>query len=190
MLSKRLNDVIFLGIIVIVAGGILAMRFWVLGTMDERIEEAEVENQELQTTIDILQSRIAQHDGEDMVPLSMLYQNAPSYYSRNRLRYTMYSQLELLEISDTDERNLVINITENPSFPQGTDFHALSQNLDAKRIYISFVTDDIEEVYMVIEEIQSMQQRFILQHVSYNHFEEGQRQTINFDFVTFYNTSD
>ncbi len=190
MLSKRLNDFIFIGIILLVIAGIVGMRTIVLGTMDTRIEEAEASNQELMSSIDSLQNLIAQHDGEEVLPLSILYQRAPSYYSRNRLRYTMYSQLELLGISDTEDRDLVINITENPSFLQGTDFHTLSQNLDAKRVYVSFETDDINDVYMVVEGIQSMQQRFLLQHISYTHFEEGESRLIHIDFVTFYNVTE
>lgn len=188
MLSKRTNDIIFIGVILLVIAGITGMRFIVLGTMDERIETVEADNQELRESIEALQSQIAQHDGEEVVPLSILYQHAPSYYSRNRLRYTMYSQLEILGISDTADRDLVISITENPSFAQGTEFYNLSQPLDAKRVYVSFETSDINEVYDVIEGIQSMQQRFILENVTYTHFETGESRLIHIDFVTFYHT--
>ncbi len=190
MLSKRLNDVIFIGIILIVIGAIVGMRFFVLGFFDERIEDIEAENQQLSEQINDKQAIISRHTGEPLPPVSMLYQRVPSHYSSNRLRYTMFTQLELMGISDVPERDLLIQSPITPSFPEGSEFYTLSQSLDARSVTIRFNTDDIDEIYQVIEQIQSMQQRFILQNLHYDHPPEDGTTRANLVFVTFYNTSD
>ena len=190
MLSKRLNDVIFIGVIVVVIASIIALRFWVLGTMDERIETIESENQAITAEISGLQQLIANHKEDEFPPVSRLYQRAPSHYSQDRLLYLIYAQLELAGISQTEDRNLSITLTENPSFLQDTEFHTLANELDAVRITIVFYSSDESEIYDAIHHMHGIQQRFVLQSVRYDMPVDDLVVRVTMDFVTFYNISE
>ena len=189
MLSKRLNDIIFIAIIVLVLIGIVIARFMVLSTMDGRIEEIEAENRQLENEIAADISLVEEYRYENIPTASELARFIPSHYSRNTLMYFVFAQLELAGIRDESGRELRVEIQEDISYPSESRFNELSNRFSANRIEIRFNTSEpIDEIDNVIEQLYGVDQVFLLQNVRYEASESEQvapRVVIN--FVTFYN---
>lgn len=186
MLSKRFNDILFVLILIVAIGGVILMRFILLGNIDTRIESTVNDNNQIESRINTLQSLVSQHGEETLPSISELHMLAPEEYNRDQLSFYMMAQLEKAGISDVTSRQRSISISENVTFPQDSRFRQSSNYFDTYRIHIQFVSEDVDEVYNLINAMTETTQLFILQSVDYPIPNEGQPEIINIYFITFY----
>ena len=189
MLSKRGSDLLFLGVIILMLGAIVAGRFMILSTMDERIEDIESENQSLQSEIAELENLVADHREEQLPTMAEMHRDIPAYYDRDQLHAYVRTQLEFEGIQSTSARNLSISINADPNFPEDTAFRSLAGSFDAYRVQIRFNSADTDEISAFTDRMQSLDQLFILQSVNYEQ-PRDEPMPITLNFVTFYNPRD
>ncbi len=189
MLSKKANDIIFIGVIVLLMTGIVIGRFMALGTMDERIETIETENQALEAEIMGRISLVNEYRDENLPSASTLSRYVPSHYSRAILLNFVHAQLELEGIHETAARNLVVNVHDDVSFPSASRFSGLSSTFHTSRVEVRFNTTDLDEIAPFVERLYGTDQIFLLQSVRYEVSEtEGVAIRVVMNFITFYNT--
>jgi len=189
MLSKRAGDILFGVIILLMIGAIVAGRFYILDTVDDRIEEAQAENEELQNEINDLENLVADFQTDELPRMSEMHREIPAYYDKDQLTYYVLTQLEYEGISSTGGRNLSVSITDDPNFPEGSDFLSLSNELDTYRATVRFNTSDTSEISSFVDRMHDQDQLFVLQSVQYeNPVNEPLPITLN--FVAFYYPSD
>ncbi len=185
MLSKRASDIIFVGIMILVVIGIVVMRFIVLGTMDERIEEVESENQQIQDEIMGLQGMVGEHRDTEMPSRSELNQRVPAIFSEDQLRFYVNAQLELAGILDSQERSVDVEISQNPNISGGSYGDAANQ-FDIVRVGIDIETNDIDEVRQFIDQMYEINQVFVLQNIRYDVPDEDEYVELTVNLLTFY----
>ena len=185
MLSKRFNDILFVLILIIAVGGVFLMRFLLLGNIDTRIEDTESNNVNMETRINELTRLVDQHGQETLPSMTEMHRYIPHAYDRDQLLFYIMAQLEFSGVSDITDFNRRVVITENPSFPEGTEFRTMSNQLDAYRIQVQFSDTDTERLHTFLEQMDSAAQYFILQSVQYE-IPSGERVTFTINYVTFY----
>ncbi len=190
MLSKRLNDIIFASIIMLVVIAVFIARFFILGLFDDRIERIEEENTRLEDQLAENQQLIRDYRDEALPSQAELHRYIPSSYAEDRLLYYVYAQLELNDIQDVAERSLSVDIHDDPTYPENTDFRTYADQYDAKRVYIAFETDDTSEARDLVTHMQDLDQLFILQNVRYDIPRSGERVEVEINFTTFYHPAD
>ena len=189
MLSKRASDILFGVIILLMIGAIVAGRFYILDTVDDRIEEAEAENEQLENEIRALENLVADFQTDELPRMSEMHRAIPAYYDKDQLTYFVLTQLEYEGISSSGDRNLSVSITGDPNFPEDTDFLQLANELDTYRITVRFNTADTDEISSFVDRMHEQDQLFILQSVQYeNPVSEPLPITLN--FVAFYYPGD
>lgn len=186
MLSKRASDIIFIIIVLLVIAGIVFMRSIVLGTMDERIEDLEEENQQIHNEIIGLQGMVSEHRDTEMPSRSELNQYVPDLYERNQLEFFIRAQLEIAGIQDSTERSVSMEVSENPTI-SGSPYAEAANEFTIVRVGVDIETDDIEEIRDYIDHMYALNQVFVLQNIRYNVPEnDGDYVEVTLNFLTFY----
>jgi len=189
MLSKRASDILFIVIILLMIGTLVAGRFYILNSVDERIDDTEAENAQLESEISAHERLVSDFQTDELPRMSEMNREIPAYYDENQLTYFVLTQLEYEGISSSGGRNLTVSITDNPNFPENTDFLRLSNELDAYRITVRFNTADTDEISEFVGRMHDQDQLFILQSVQYeNPGSEALPITIN--FIAYYYPSE
>jgi len=185
MLSKRFNDILFVLILVVAVAGVFLMRFLLLGNIDSRIDSTVSDNNSMETRINELTRLVDQHGQETLPSMTEMHRFIPHDYDRDQLLFYIMAQLEFSGVSDVTDFNRRVTITENPAFPEGTEFRAMSNQLDAYRIQIQFNDTDLDRLHTFLEQMDDADQYFILQSIQYD-LPTGQTVTFTINYVTFY----
>jgi len=189
LLSKRASDIIMIAIIAVIALVVVVVRFQVLGVFDDRIEEAEQRNASLESEIAEKTRVLDTYYRDEVLPgWSTLSRSVPAVFTEESLLSYVHGHLETIGLNRRDEeQELHVVITEAPSFPSGTQYNALAQQLDAYRIRINFKTTDIDEAHQVVDYFHDLDHLFVLMEVDFRVPDDTEEKTdINLYFVTFY----
>ena len=185
MLSKRFNDLLFIVILLVAIGGVFLMRMLLLGNVDDRIESTRSDNTALETRINDITRLVDQHGQETLPSMAEMHRYVPSEYDRDQLLFYIMAQLEFSGISDVTDYNRNVSITENPAFPEGTEFRALSSELEAYRIQVQFNDTNIDTLHTFLQQMDEADQYFILQSIQYQ-LPDEETVTFTINYVTFY----
>ncbi len=183
MLSKRLSDFIFLGIIVLVIIAVVVARFFLLGVFDDRIEEAKETNEDLEIELLENQQLISDYRDDVLPSEAELHRAMPSSYSYTRLRNKVQGHLELEGITAEAHRDRSVEINENAAIPPEAALSEYAGPYDAVGIRIRFNTDDVSEAADVVDRLYAQDQLFVLHSVEY---ETGGTSRLDLRFITFY----
>ncbi len=187
MLSKRLNDFIFIGIIAIVLISIFIARVLILGQMDDRIEDTEQRNIGIEEQIWQLEALVQANRHEQLPSMIEMYRYVPHQFDHGQLYYYISAMMELAGIPEGDPTYREIQIGSTPmTFPQGTPLREISQELNAHRVTVEFDILNVDAIYDFIEMLDESDQFFILHNLYFN-MPDGQYYTrVTMTFVTFY----
>ena len=189
MLSKRLNDFVLIGIMLIVVGLIFLGRVFVLGNIDADIEDVENDILNLENEISVNQDLVEEYRYENVPSESQLTAQIPREFSSELLIYQVEAQMHLSGIALEDDRNLTIVYFDDQSFPEESRFRELSQTFFTTRVQVRFLANDEDEITDLIDRMYEANQLFLVQGIRYEKIESDEHSynlDVNLNFLTFY----
>ncbi len=189
MLSKRLNDIVLIGIFVIVIGLIFAGRVFVLGNIDDQIEATEQEILDVENAISVDQGLVDEYRFENIPSESHLTAQIPRDFNSDVLLYKVEAHLHLSGIEFGEGRGISIGYNENVTFSENSRYRQLSQDYFTNVVIIDFLAYDLDEIEDVIVQLYEANQLFLLEYIRFeevNSEDHAFNLAVRLRFATFY----
>ena len=169
MLSKRLSDIIFIGVTLIIIGVIIGARVIIINQYDARIDGIEADQERLQQQITAV-SRLVDDNRNDQLPsLIEMYQRVPSEFNGPQLRDYLIGMMTLSGIEGKEGYSRQLTVSAEPvTFPQDSDFRRVSENLDPYRITMILDVDSLDNLADFLHILDDSQQLFLVQTLVYD----------------------
>ncbi len=171
MLSKKFSDMIFISVVILIIAAIFVMRVIILNTYDDRIERYENEITELEAQI-ARDARLIVDNRHDQLPsLEEMAQVVPRRFDFNALEDLIYGMVAVSNIPLYDaDADVFVGIGSAPAAygsPTGNAFNPLTQHFDLYRVTISFNTDDLDDMRVLLDHLDSVNQLFVIQSLEF-----------------------
>ncbi len=154
MLNKKMNDIIFIAMVVIVAAVIVFIRFTVLGQIDDRIERNETDNARLIEQILVIQNLVQENRQDQLPSMIEMFDRVPESFDFDELTYYIEGSLVISGIPIQGENAASVTINSNPALPaQGTPHRALSNQLTLHEVRIEMTLTSIDTLYALLDEL-------------------------------------
>ena len=188
MLSKRVNDIIFIGIIIVVAVSIVFMRFVLINQIDENIDQLRRRNDELIQEIAVLRGNINRYKDIPAPTQVELHQAVPRNFDRNQLSLFITAEAIRAGITNEPEFNRTINVIATPAVPttDNPDFQRLVNNFDLYIVNLRYEANSLDELYQFLDLLENAEQVFVIRTVSYQTPTDSGRIPIDLTFYAVY----
>jgi len=187
MLNRKLNDYIFVGVLLAILAVVLGIRSVALGNINNNIFELERSNKALNVKINNLEKLVEENKSTKPNHLFELYNRVPSYYSYDELYFTVLSQLYLVGINDTPEFNSEVQVTDDKVEVRIPGYEDINTDFTAVEVSVSFNVVSLDTVEDLIQDLYGAEQVYLINSITFNVPEEGQFVTVVITFYTFYN---
>ena len=187
MLSKRTNDIIFIAIIVVVAVGMIFMRFTLINQIDDRIDRTRSQNETLVFEIASLTGDINRYRDSAAPSQVELYQVTPRSFNRNQLSLFITAEAFRAGITNEAEFNRSINVLTTRATPlENSPHHALLSHFDLYIVTITYQSDTLDELHTLLDLLDDAEQLFLIRSIDYNLSPTHDRIPITLTFYAVY----
>ena len=168
MLSKRLSDIIFVGIIVVVAVSIVFMRFILINQIDDNIARLRTQNESLTFEIASLRGDINRYKDIPAPSQVELHQAIPRHFDRNQLSLFVTAEAIRAGITNDPLFNRSVNVISTPAVPlENSPYRELTNHFDLYIINLRYNATSLDELYDFLDLLEASEQLFLIRSVNY-----------------------
>lgn len=168
MLSKRVNDIIFIGIIVVVAVSIIFMRFVLINQIDENITQLRARNETLIQEINVIRGNVDRYRDTAAPTLVELHHSVPRQFDRNQLSLFITSEAFRAGITNEQEFGRTISVNTTPATPlEGSPHRELSNHFNLHIVNLRYTATSLDELYAFLDLLEESNQLFLIHSISY-----------------------
>ncbi len=190
MLNRRISNYLFYIILVIIAGGIFAVRSAAIGNIDSRIDDLEAENLLLQAQISSIEELVEDNNDVQIDHLYELYNQVPNVLSITDLTYYVTAQLELVGISEDSDMQRSVLVNQGVTFSETTLFSNLQAEFKIVEVQVFFTTQDDSVIEAFIDLLYNADQVFIVRNIEYFTPDGENFIGVSINFLAFYEKED
>ncbi len=186
MLSRKLSDYLFYGILVIIVGVVFLIRTVTLGGLNDKINQLEISNISIQNQNDVIELQVEQYKDVQINHLYELYGKVPNFFSQTDLTYYTIAQLELVGITEEVDFQRSVYVREDVTFDGDSAFAALADDFKVVEVQVYFTTLDDTVVKEFIDLLYASDQVFIVDSVEYTTPDGFNYIGVTLNFFAFY----
>ena len=168
MLNRKLSNYIFYGSLLAITIIVALARVLLLGGLEDRIETINTQNISLQKQIDSLELTVQENKNIQTSHLYDLYDKIPDVYSSTLLSYKTVSIMEELGISEADDIQRVVYITELANLTYHKNLEEAVGDYLVVEVEVRFSVNNEDMIRAFIEKLYNEEQLFILKQVLYS----------------------
>ncbi len=186
MLSRKLSDYLFYGVLVIIVAVVFLIRTVTLGSLNDKIAQLERSNIAIQNQNDIIELQVEEYKDVQINHLYELYGKVPNFYSQSDLTYYTIAQLELVGITEEVDYQRSVYVNDVVVFEAGTEFDKLTDDFKVVEVQVYFNTLDDAVVKDFIDLLYASEQVFIVDSVEYTTPDGFNYIGVTLNFFAFY----
>lgn len=192
MLNRKLSEYLFYGSLALITIIILLINMVVMGNIKEDMETTNQSNIALAAEIEALNEIVQDNKGVQTSHLYGLYNQVPGVYSGQELTFKTFAILEQVGIQQDPDVKRGVEINESILFPQDSALYDLSIDYKLVEVNVSFKSNDITQVYDLIDALYETTQIFIIKGVQYTVPEENSEDLLSMQvsFIAIYRTQE
>jgi len=186
MLSRKISDYLFYGVLVVIIGVVFLIRSVTLGGLNDKITQLEASNIAIQNQNDIIELQVEQYKDVQINHLYELYGKVPNFFSQTDLTYFTIAQLELVGITEEVDFQRSVYVNNNVILNENSAFEELSQDFKIVEVQVYFTTLDDAVVKEFIDLLYASEQVFIVDSVEYTTPDGFNYIGVTLNFFAFY----
>ncbi len=186
MLSRKISDYLFYGVLVVIVGVVFLIRSVTLGSLNDKIAQLEASNITVQNQNDVIELQVEQYKDVQINHLYELYGKIPNFFSQTDLTYYTIAQLELVGITEEVDFQRSVYVNDNVIFSEESAFEELSQDFKIVEVQVYFTTLDDTVVKEFIDLLYASEQVFIVDSVEYTTPDGFNYIGVTLNFFAFY----
>lgn len=190
MMNRKFSNYLFYIVLVIIAGGIFAVRSATIGNIDSKIASLETQNLLLQAQISNIEELVEDNNDVQIDHLYELYNQVPNVFSIADLTYYTTAQLELVGISENADMQRSVLINQGVTFSEDTIFRDLQTEFNVVEVQIFFTTQDDSVIEAFIDLLYNADQVFIVHNIEYFTPDGENFIGVSINFLAFYEKED
>lgn len=167
MLNRKLSEYLFYGSLALITIIVLLINFFLMGNMNERIDQVNRENITLQAQIDDLTEIVQDNKNAQTAYIYELYDQVPGVYSGTELTYETIAIMESRGITESTDYARQVFVNESIRFSEGSLFFELSQRYKFVEVELFFTTTDAQLVKDLLDDLYLSNQIFIVNEITY-----------------------
>ena len=190
MMNRKFSNYLFYIVLVIIAGGIFAVRSATIGNIDSKIASLETQNLLLQAQISNIEELVEDNNDVQIDHLYELYNQVPNVFSIADLTYYTTAQLELVGISENADMQRSVLINQGVTFSEDTIFRDLQTEFNVVEIQVFFTIQDDSVIEDFIDLLYNADQVFIINNIDYFTPDGENFIGVSINFLAFYEKED
>lgn len=167
MLNRRLSEYLFYGSLALITIVVLLINFFLMGNMNDSIDEVNRENIALQAQIDELTEIVQDNKNAQTSYIYELYNQVPGVYSGTELTYEAIAIMENRGITESSLYARKVFVKEDVRFSESSIFYELSQKYKFVEVELFFTTQDAQLVKDLLDDLYNSNQIFIVNEITY-----------------------
>ena len=168
MLNRKLSNYIFYGSLLAITIIVALARVVLLGNLEDRIASITAQNKSLTAQIDSLELTVQENKNIQTSHLYDLYDKIPDVYSSTLLSYKTVSIMEELGISEADDIQRIVYVTESASLSSNRALQEAVGDYLVVEVEVRFSVNNEDTIRAFIEKLYNEEQLFILKQVVYS----------------------
>lgn len=190
MLNRKTSNYIFYGTLALILIVAVAIRFFVLGSLDSSIEAVDASNTKIQQQIDDLKYVVQENRDVQIDELYELYGQVPNMYDQTELTYFTIAQLEVVGITEDSETLRTVVVDDTVTFPTDSEFDKIQDDFLVVEVEIYFNTYTVDVVDQLIDMLYESEQVFIVNAIEYYSPDGTNYIGVTVNFLAFYDVEE